>query len=124
MNSLRNIWHLGIKELRSLWQDKALMVFVLVAFTVMIYTAGSAGSMELHNAPIAVVDEDQTVLSGRIINSLQQPWFLTPDLRGRSEVVCEVYMGLRSQTCSHLAYRTRHPRASASPGCPRASPDL
>ena len=31
MNSLRNIWHLGIKELRSLWQDKALMVFVLVA---------------------------------------------------------------------------------------------
>ena len=80
MNSLRNIWHLGIKELRSLWQDKALMVFVLVAFTVMIYTAGSAGSMELHNAPIAVVDEDQTVLSGRIINSLQQPWFLKPDL--------------------------------------------
>ena len=33
------------------------MVFVLVAFTVMIYTAGSAGSMELHNAPVAVVDK-------------------------------------------------------------------
>jgi len=47
MESLGNIWHLGIKELRSLWQDKVLMVFVLVAFTLMIYTAGSAGSMEL-----------------------------------------------------------------------------
>ncbi len=78
MESLRNIWHLGIKELRSLWQDKILMAFVTVAFTLMIYTAGSAGSMELHNAPIAVVDEDQTVLSGRVINSFQQPWFLPP----------------------------------------------
>lgn len=58
MKSLGNIWHLGIKELRSLWQDKVLMVFVLVAFTLMIYTAGSAGSMELHNAPVAVVDEE------------------------------------------------------------------
>lgn len=80
MKSLGNIWHLGIKELRSLWQDKVLMVFVLVAFTLMIYTAGSAGSMELHNAPVAVVDEDQTVLSGRVINALQQPWFLPPDM--------------------------------------------
>ena len=80
MESLQNIWHLGIKELRSLWQDKILMVFVFLAFTLMIYTAGSAGSMELHNAPIAVVDEDQTVLSGRVINALQQPWFLPPDI--------------------------------------------
>ena len=80
VESLGNIWHLGIKELRSLWQDKVLMVFVLVAFTLMIYTAGSAGSMELHNAPVAVVDEDQTVLSGRVINALQQPWFLPPDM--------------------------------------------
>ena len=73
MESLGNIWHLGIKELRSLGQDKVLMVFVLAAFTLMIYTAGSAGSMELHNAPVAVVDEDQTVLSGRVSNSLKQP---------------------------------------------------
>ncbi|SFL82990.1 ABC transporter permease [Marinobacter zhejiangensis] len=80
MTSLYNIWNLGIKELRSLWQDKILLVFVAVAFTVMIYTAGSAGSMELNNAPIAVVDQDQTTLSGRVINSLQQPWFLEPDL--------------------------------------------
>ncbi|MBB5321782.1 ABC transporter permease [Marinobacter oulmenensis] len=86
MESLAHIWHLGIKELRSLWHDKALLVFVLVAFTVMIYTAGSAGSMELHNAPVAVVDEDQTVLSGRVINALQEPWFLPPDIVDYHEV--------------------------------------
>lgn len=86
MESLAHIWHLGIKELRSLWHDKALLVFVLVAFTVMIYTAGSAGSMELHNAPIAVVDEDQTVLSGRVINALQEPWFLPPETVAYHEI--------------------------------------
>lgn len=86
MESLGNILHLGIKELRSLWRDKVLLVFVLAAFTLMIYAAGSAGSLELHNAPIAVVDEDQTVLSGRIINSLQEPWFLPPDQVGYGEI--------------------------------------
>ena len=80
MEPIHNIWHLGIKELRSLWQDKILLIFVVMAFTFMIYTAGSAGSMELNNAPGAVVDEDRSVLSTRIINSLQQPWFQQPDL--------------------------------------------
>lgn len=80
MKSLASIWNLGLKELRSLWQDKVLLVFVLLAFTLMIYTAGSAGSMELNNAPVAVVDEDQTILSRRIIQSFQQPWFLEPEL--------------------------------------------
>ncbi|MFL1405051.1 ABC transporter permease [Marinobacter sp. M1N3S26] len=80
MKSLANIWNMGLKELRSLWGDKVLLLFVLLAFTLIIYTAGSAGSMELHNAPVAVVDEDQSALSGRVIQSLQQPWFLEPDL--------------------------------------------
>lgn len=79
MESLGNIWNLGVKELRSIWHDKVLMAFVLFAFTFMIYTAGSAGSMELHNAPVAVVDEDQSALSGHMIQSLQPPWFLPPE---------------------------------------------
>ena len=79
MESIINIWNLGMKELRSIWSDKVLLVFVVLAFTLMVYTAGSAGSMELNNTPVAVVDEDQTALSGHIIDSLQQPWFLEPD---------------------------------------------
>lgn len=79
MESIVNIWNLGMKELRSIWSDKVLLVFVVLAFTLMVYTAGSAGSMELNNTPVAVVDEDQTALSGHIIDSLQQPWFLEPD---------------------------------------------
>jgi len=77
---MANIWHLGVKELRSLWCDKVLLVFVGLAFTLMVYTAGEAGSMELNNAPIAVVDQDQSVLSGRLINAFQPPWFQKPEL--------------------------------------------
>ncbi|GGE63790.1 ABC transporter permease [Streptosporangium jomthongense] len=80
MDSVVNIWNLGMKELRSIWRDKVLLVFVLLAFTLVIYTAGSAGSMELNNTPVAVVDEDQSALSGHVIDSLQAPWFLEPDL--------------------------------------------
>lgn len=86
MRSLKNIWQLGIKELRSLWLDKVLLVFVLVAFTVMVYVAGTAGSVEVNKAPIAVVDEDQTVLSGRIVNAFQKPEFQRPDLIGFDQI--------------------------------------
>lgn len=79
MRSMVNIWNLGVKELRSIWRDKVLFIFVILAFSLVIYTAGSAGSMELNNTPVAVVDEDQTALSGHVIDSLQAPWFLEPD---------------------------------------------
>ncbi|NWN92095.1 ABC transporter permease [Marinobacter adhaerens] len=79
MRSMVNIWNLGMKELRSIWRDKVLFLFVILAFSLVIYTAGSAGSMELNNTPVAVVDEDQTALSGHVIDSLQAPWFLEPD---------------------------------------------
>ncbi|BES70586.1 ABC transporter permease [Marinobacter nanhaiticus D15-8W] len=79
MAFLRNVYHLGIKELRSLRRDRVLLIFVVVAFTFMVYTAGTGGSTDLHNAPVAVVDEDQSVLSEAMVNSLQPPWFLPPD---------------------------------------------
>lgn len=34
MRGLRNIYHLGIKELRSLLGDKAMLTLILFAFTV------------------------------------------------------------------------------------------
>jgi len=75
-----NIIHLGIKEIRSLWHDKALLLFVFFAFTGLIYAVSSATSIELNNAPIAIVDEDQSQLSKRIINAFYAPYFKTPDL--------------------------------------------
>lgn len=80
MAKLSNVGYLGVKELRSLWSDKVLFAFVVLSFSFMVYTSGKAGSLELHNAPIAVVDEDQSVLSSRITEAFYPPYFLTPKL--------------------------------------------
>ncbi len=83
-------WHvvlqLAAKELRSLWRDRLLLVFVVWAFSGGIYTAATAMPDRLVRAPIAVVDEDQTVLSQRIISAFYPPDFLTPDLISLGEM--------------------------------------
>lgn len=81
-----NIFQLGIKELRSLWHDKALLVFVAFAFTGLIYVVSSATSLELNRAPIAVVDEDQSQLSKRISNAFYPPYFKNTDNLSLAEI--------------------------------------
>lgn len=73
--SLANIFRLGLKELRSLWSDKVLLVLIVWAFTGAIYSAAKGVSQELHNAPVAVVDEDRSPLSERLAGALTQPYF-------------------------------------------------
>jgi len=78
-NHLSNIFRLGLKELRSLWADKALLILILWAFTGAIYSAAKGVSQELRNAPVAIVDEDRSPLSERLANDLTPPYFKTPD---------------------------------------------
>jgi ABC-2 type transport system permease protein len=80
------VLQLGIKELRSLWHDKVLLLFVLWAFSLGIYSAATASSRELHNAPIAVVDEDRSALSQRIVSAFYRPYFKPPTMIGLAEV--------------------------------------
>jgi ABC-2 type transport system permease protein len=70
--------HLGIKELRSVWHDKVLLLFMIWAFSFGIYSAATSVSRELHHAPIAVVDEDRSALSQRITSAFYRPYFLPP----------------------------------------------
>ena len=86
MKSLVNIVQLGIKELQSLWHDKILLVLVLFSFSVSIYSAATAASRELHNAPIAVVDEDRSPLSARIVSAFYPPYFKPPRVIAMAEV--------------------------------------
>ncbi len=81
-----NIWHLGLKELRCLYRDKVLFIFILIAFSFMIYVAGKAASQDLHNAPIAFVDEDRSPLSARLINAFYPPYFKTPELIALADI--------------------------------------
>ena len=80
------IVQLGIKELRSVWHDKVLLLFMVWAFSFGIYSAATAVSRELHHAPIAVVDEDRSALSQRITSAFYRPYFLPPVPIGLGEV--------------------------------------
>lgn len=77
--SARVIGHLGVKELRSLWRDRLLMLLVIWAFTGAIVAGAGAMPDSLHLAPIAVVDEDQSTLSRRIVSAFYPPSFKTPE---------------------------------------------
>lgn len=80
MRYLANIYRLGVKELWSLWRDPMMLFLIGYTFTVAVYTAGTAMPETLHRTPIAVVDEDDSALSARIIGAFYPPSF-TPPLR-------------------------------------------
>jgi len=74
MQALANIFWLGTKELRSLRRDTVLIVFLVYSFSISVYSmAGIA--FEVHNASVAVVDEDRSQLSDRIRTALYPPYF-------------------------------------------------
>ena len=86
MKSLLNILWLGLKELRSLASDAVMLVFVVYAFTAMIYIQATGTSSEVNNASIAFVDEDQSTLAKELINAFYPPRFQDPELISATEV--------------------------------------
>ncbi|MGD9774212.1 ABC transporter permease [Diaphorobacter sp.] len=77
---LLNIYRLGVKELWSLLRDPAMLVLIVYVFTAAVYTAAKALPETLNTAPIAIVDEDRSQLSQRIINAFYPPHFLPPQI--------------------------------------------
>lgn len=78
IRKIQNIINLGVKELRSLGRDKAMIALIIFAFTLSIYSSATVTPGSLHNAPIAIADQDKSQLSNRIINSFYAPYFLPP----------------------------------------------
>lgn len=83
---LANILKLGIKELRSLARDPMMLVLIIYAFSMSIYTGANALPETLNRAAIAVVDEDQSPASSRIITAFNPPYFSIPKLISQSEM--------------------------------------
>jgi len=86
VNTLVNIWWLGLKEMRSLLSDKVMVIFVIYAFTLAIHVQATGTSSEVNNASIAFVDEDESILSKEIINAFFPPRFKFPEKIPASEV--------------------------------------
>jgi len=83
---LANIWNLGTKELRSLAHDPIMIGLMMYAFTLSVYAVAKAIPETLSNVPIAIVDEDQSQLSMRIIDSFFPPQFMKPAMIGRGQM--------------------------------------
>ncbi len=81
-----NIFHLGIKELRSLMRDPVMIVLIVYAFSLSIYSSATAVPETLHKAPISVIDEDRSQLSMRIRDAFFPPLFSRPELISHSEM--------------------------------------
>jgi ABC-2 type transport system permease protein len=90
----KNILHLGVKELWSLARDPMMVLLIAFAFTVSIYSTAKALPDTLYKAPIAIVDEDQSALSQRIVNAFQPPLFLPPKTVSREQMDARMDAGI------------------------------
>jgi len=75
MQTLANIFWLGTKELRSFFRDWVLLILVVYSFTLAVIAQAQSNSQELHNASIAIVDEDHSELSARLAQAFLPPYF-------------------------------------------------
>jgi ABC-2 type transport system permease protein len=87
MRTLENIFWLGTKELRSFMRDFVLLGLVIYAFSLAIIAQAQSSSQEVHNASIAIVDEDHSELSRRIVHAFLPPYFQTPQLIAERSIV-------------------------------------
>lgn len=77
---LANIYRLGVKELWSLIRDPMMLLLILYVFTGAVYMSARAMPDTLHNAPIAIVDEDDSPLSRQLITAFYSPQFTAPQV--------------------------------------------
>jgi ABC-2 type transport system permease protein len=76
---MRNVWHifqLGLKEMVSLARDPVLLFLIAYSFTFSIYTPSKSAVMDVVNASIAIVNEDDSQASRDIRSAMLPPLFL------------------------------------------------
>jgi ABC-2 type transport system permease protein len=87
MRKVANIFWLGTKELRSFSHDYVLLAFVIYAFSLQIMASANSYSQEVHNAAVAIVDEDHSELSWRIARGFLPPYFKNAEPISERDIV-------------------------------------
>ena len=87
MRKAANIYWLGVKELRSFLRDFVLLGLVVYSFSLAVTLQARSNSQELHNASIAIVDEDQSELSRRIAHAFFPPLFQSPKQIAERDII-------------------------------------
>jgi ABC-2 type transport system permease protein len=78
VRAAKHIFHLGIKELISLFRDPVLLFLIAYTFTFSVYTPSKSAVMDVVNASIAIVDEDNSDASRAVTDAMLPPQFLPP----------------------------------------------
>lgn len=91
---VKNVLHLAVKELRGLARDPGLLFLIVFSLTFSPYTAATAMPETLRRAPIAIVDEDGSPLSARVVDAFEPPYFLPPALVSAAEADAGMDAGL------------------------------
>jgi len=86
MHHLANIYRLGVKELWSLIRDPIMLMLIVWTFSAGIYVAATAMPESFHKASIAIVDEDASPLSARLVASFYPPHFNNPQMISLADV--------------------------------------
>jgi ABC-2 type transport system permease protein len=81
-----NIYHLVIKELRSIRADPVMLVLLIYSFSISVNTVATGAVTEATNLSVGIVDEDQSDLSRRIAEGLRRPTFQPPVQITASEI--------------------------------------
>ncbi len=93
MRALANIFWLGTKELRSFMRDYVLLGLVIYSFTLAVVAQAQSSSQEVHNASIAIADEDHSELSRRIEEAFLPPYFQPPQPIAERDIVPSMNAG-------------------------------
>jgi ABC-2 type transport system permease protein len=91
---LSNLLNLGLKEFWSLLRDPVMLLLMVYAFSLQIYTASKAMPETLNRAAVAIVDEDRSPLSDRIASAFYPPYFSPPRLIDAAEMDRRMDAGL------------------------------
>ncbi len=73
--SASNIFWLGTKELRSFLNDTVMLVLLAYSFTFAIVAQTNNTAQEVHDATVAIADEDRSQLSEAIARDFLPPYF-------------------------------------------------
>jgi ABC-2 type transport system permease protein len=78
VDHVNNIFHLVIKELRSIRADPVMLALVIYSFSFSVNTVATGALTEASNLSVGIVDEDGSDLSRRIAEGLRRPTFQPP----------------------------------------------
>ena len=78
MRAILNIFWLIGKEIKSTLGDPVMVGLILWSFFFVVMMEARGAGDTVHNASIAIVDEDNSPLSRQIAGALMPPWFQTP----------------------------------------------